>query len=209
MEQQIGNFYIKGDVFAHVQAMLPWKGWELVKPIFLARLKEAEYLASSITYRTGFDCVLCETPQGNQRFISHGREHHNNLFAHHKQGFTWESTYHHMVAEHNVVCPKDFWLFIVKFTSKFEPASDIERRFMKKKKTKVRKPTWSINVVSSNIDTAVYNVNTERLLIKFNNGGQYIYSDVTVDEIVEFTLAESQGSYFSKHIKANKPCTKR
>lgn len=68
---------------------------------------------------------------------------------------------------------------------------------------------WRLEVVSTNIARAVYNVRKEKLLIEFKNGSQYVYSAVTVEEFTEFTLAESQGRWFMENIRDQKDCEKR
>lgn len=63
------------------------------------------------------------------------------------------------------------------------------------------KPLWKLNVVSSTIKQAQYNVAKEKLMIVFVSGDRYVYDDVTVEEFTEFTLAESQGKWFHQNIK--------
>jgi hypothetical protein len=69
-------------------------------------------------------------------------------------------------------------------------------------------PTWSMKIVSSSLALAVYNVKEETMAIRFNNGSEYLYRYVDVDEFIEFTLAESQGKWFANHIKDIKPFDK-
>jgi len=54
---------------------------------------------------------------------------------------------------------------------------------------------------SSNICASTYNSTTNELIIIFNHGGQYKYTDVTKTDYMRFELAESQGSVLNTHIK--------
>ena len=53
---------------------------------------------------------------------------------------------------------------------------------------------------SSNIMGAVYFSTSKELIVSFNSGS-YVYFGVEQSEIDSWLLADSVGSYFSKHIK--------
>lgn len=63
------------------------------------------------------------------------------------------------------------------------------------------KPIWHLRVVSSNISHAAYNVEKSKLKIDFHGDRSYVYYGVSVSEFMDFTLAESQGSFLSRNIK--------
>tara|TARA_B100000700_G_scaffold101966_1_gene114954 strand:+ start:6440 stop:6688 length:249 start_codon:yes stop_codon:yes gene_type:complete len=71
----------------------------------------------------------------------------------------------------------------------------------KKKQPSRTRPVWHLDVVSSNIDKASYNFEKEKLLIKFRNGTKYAYEDVSLDEFIEFSKADSQGQWFMENIR--------
>jgi hypothetical protein len=54
---------------------------------------------------------------------------------------------------------------------------------------------------SSNILASEYNQASRDLVITFNAGRQYTYSNIDHKSYIRFEIAESQGSVFSKHIK--------
>jgi hypothetical protein len=54
---------------------------------------------------------------------------------------------------------------------------------------------------SSNICASTYNTENSELIITFNNGGQYAYSNVSKTDYTRFEMAESQGLVFGSHIK--------
>jgi hypothetical protein len=55
-------------------------------------------------------------------------------------------------------------------------------------------------VNSSNIKTAKYNTESKDLIVEFNNGSQYEYSDVPWEKFTKFRMSESQGKYFNTNI---------
>lgn len=57
---------------------------------------------------------------------------------------------------------------------------------------------------SSNICASTYDKLTKELIITFNNGGQYKYSDVSLTDYTRFELADSQGIVFNTHLKKYK-----
>lgn len=65
-------------------------------------------------------------------------------------------------------------------------------------------PVWHLNVVSSNIKSARFNVKKGYLYIVFHSGKEYRYSDVTQKEFLRFTLAPSQGKFLNEFIKPTK-----
>ena len=54
---------------------------------------------------------------------------------------------------------------------------------------------------SSNILSSDYNQEKKELMITFNAGRRYTYSNIENKDYIRFEIAESQGSVFSKHIK--------
>lgn len=54
---------------------------------------------------------------------------------------------------------------------------------------------------SSNICASTYEKDTQNLTIIFNNGGQYVYENVSPTDYTRFELADSQGAVFNTHIK--------
>ena len=63
-------------------------------------------------------------------------------------------------------------------------------------------------IKSSNIKKTVYDTETKKLVVEFNNGFKYEYDDVPHQTYTKFRLSESQGKYFntkiSKTYKFNK-----
>lgn len=77
------------------------------------------------------------------------------------------------------------------------------------RKSKVAKagstrPVWILNITSTNLTKAWFNVQNETLTVEFKSGKRYRYSDVSIEEFAEFTLAESQGKWFIENIKDSK-----
>ena len=180
---------IDGTYMSNFKLFTPdaWRGWDFVKPIFLARLKELQKHPTTVTaYRKPIKCKLCHAKIKRFKYLRHGQE--------------WHSAVAHVVGEHDGVVTQEFWEFVVKATSHIVKAIPEEIQYMNDKPK--RKPNWTINVDgSSNIAQAKYNVKKEKLLIQFAGGAKYVYSDVDLDTIVEFTLADSVGSYFHKNIR--------
>jgi hypothetical protein len=54
---------------------------------------------------------------------------------------------------------------------------------------------------SSNILMSEWNQKTKNLIITFNYGGKYQYSNVDPKDYLRFEADESQGKVFNKHIK--------
>lgn len=54
---------------------------------------------------------------------------------------------------------------------------------------------------SSNICASTYDKATQALVIIFNNGGQYLYENVSPTDYTRFEVADSQGAIFNSHIK--------
>lgn len=54
---------------------------------------------------------------------------------------------------------------------------------------------------SSNILMSEWNQKTKNLIITFNYGGKYSYSNVDPKDYLRFEVDESQGKVFNKHIK--------
>lgn len=58
-----------------------------------------------------------------------------------------------------------------------------------------------IEVESSNIAAIAYIKEGKQLMVQFNNGAVYAYSDVPEDVYQEFQDATSKGRFFAEHIK--------
>ena len=54
---------------------------------------------------------------------------------------------------------------------------------------------------SSNICASTYDKSNSSLTIIFNNGGQYIYENVSSSDYLRFEVADSQGAVFNSHLK--------
>lgn len=76
------------------------------------------------------------------------------------------------------------------------------------KKVGKSKPVVSMNVVSSTIAKVWYNMVTLNFTVEFQNGSKYRYADVSLKEFKAFVCADSQGKYFTAHIKDVKETTK-
>jgi hypothetical protein len=55
-------------------------------------------------------------------------------------------------------------------------------------------------IKSSNVKKTEYDTETKSLLVEFNNGHRYEYSDVPHQIYTQFRMAESQGKFFSSKI---------
>jgi hypothetical protein len=55
-------------------------------------------------------------------------------------------------------------------------------------------------VKSSNVKHTEYDTETKVMLVEFNNGHKYEYSDVPHQVYTQFRTAESQGKFFSSKI---------
>ena len=58
-------------------------------------------------------------------------------------------------------------------------------------------------IKSSNIKKTVYDTETKKLVVEFNNGFKYEYDDVPHQLYTSFRSAESQGNFFNKNISKN------
>ena len=56
---------------------------------------------------------------------------------------------------------------------------------------------------SSNVLASIYDTNTNDLILIFNKGNQYKYSNVSVTDYTRFEISESQGKVFNTHIKTH------
>lgn len=56
---------------------------------------------------------------------------------------------------------------------------------------------------STNLKSGKYNIDSQKLIITFNNGMLYEYDDVPHEIFAELNLAESVGKYFNKNIAKN------
>jgi hypothetical protein len=57
------------------------------------------------------------------------------------------------------------------------------------------------SVQSSHIDSIDYSVLSGNLTVKFKNGKEYEYSDVSAATYAAFLVAPSKGAFFSSNIK--------
>lgn len=63
------------------------------------------------------------------------------------------------------------------------------------------KGTKIINEIqSSNIRKTEYDTETKNLMVEFNNGAQYEYSEVPHQLYTQFRMSESQGKFFNTKI---------
>jgi len=77
------------------------------------------------------------------------------------------------------------------------------KRLPMKEKRK-HKPVWKMEVHSSTIKRVAYNIEKEKLLVTFHNDSQYVYDDVTLEDFVLFTKADSKGVWFTENIRSIK-----
>jgi len=56
------------------------------------------------------------------------------------------------------------------------------------------------DIKSSNIKHTEYDTETKKMLVEFNNGLKYEYSDVPLQVYTQFRMNESQGKFFSSKI---------
>lgn len=55
-------------------------------------------------------------------------------------------------------------------------------------------------IKSSNIKKTIYNTETKKLVVEFNNSSKYEYEDVPHQVYTKFRMSESQGKFFSGEI---------
>ena len=55
-------------------------------------------------------------------------------------------------------------------------------------------------IKSSNIKKTEYDTETKKLIVEFNNGSKYIYSEVPHQIYTKFRMSPSQGKFFSTDI---------
>lgn len=58
-----------------------------------------------------------------------------------------------------------------------------------------------VSVTSSSIDSVGYGPKTKSLVVKFKNGGVYVYADVETSVYVAFMSASSKGNFLDAEIK--------
>jgi hypothetical protein len=56
------------------------------------------------------------------------------------------------------------------------------------------------DIKSSNIKHTEYDTETKKMLVEFNNGIKYEYSDVPHQIYTQFRISESQGKFFNSKI---------
>lgn len=69
------------------------------------------------------------------------------------------------------------------------------------------KPIWTLNIKSSTLKKAKYDVEKKVLYLEFKSGQVYEYQKVKLKEFVAFTLADSQGKYFHEFLRDHKEGT--
>lgn len=57
-----------------------------------------------------------------------------------------------------------------------------------------------IHISSSNLKSAIYDTENEKLTVTFNSGSIYEYNKVPWTKFTKFRMAESQGKYFNESI---------
>ena len=67
----------------------------------------------------------------------------------------------------------------------------------------------SVDIQSSNLQSAVYDTESEDLSVTFNNGSIYEYNKVPWSKFTKFRLAESQGKHFNENIAKVHKYTKK
>ena len=55
-------------------------------------------------------------------------------------------------------------------------------------------------ISSSNIKTTEYDVDSNKLIVEFNNGQKYEYEGVPLQTYTQFRMSESQGKFFTTKI---------
>jgi len=55
-------------------------------------------------------------------------------------------------------------------------------------------------ISSSNIKTTEYDVDSNKLIVEFNNGQKYEYEGVPLQIYTQFRMSESQGKFFTTKI---------
>jgi hypothetical protein len=63
-------------------------------------------------------------------------------------------------------------------------------------------------IQSSNLKSATYYTEEEKLSVTFNNGGIYEYEKVPWSKFTKFRMSESQGKYFNQEISKTHKFTK-
>jgi hypothetical protein len=57
-----------------------------------------------------------------------------------------------------------------------------------------------VSITSSNLKSATYNTEEKTLMVEFNNGAIYQYTEVPWEIFTKFRMAESQGKFFNTSI---------
>ena len=55
-------------------------------------------------------------------------------------------------------------------------------------------------ISSSNIKLTEYDVESNKLIVEFNNGAKYEYENIPIQLYTQFRMAESQGKFFTSKI---------
>ena len=63
-------------------------------------------------------------------------------------------------------------------------------------------------ISSSNIKTTEYDVDSNKLIVEFNNGQKYEYEGVPLQTYTQFRMSESQGKFFTSDIAKKYPYKK-
>jgi hypothetical protein len=65
-----------------------------------------------------------------------------------------------------------------------------------------------VTIKSSNLQSATYFTEEEKLSVTFNNGSIYEYEKIPWAKFTKFRMAESQGKYFNQEISKTHKFTK-
>ena len=68
------------------------------------------------------------------------------------------------------------------------------------KKTEIIGTKIICEVESSNLKKTEYDTETKKMLVEFNNGAKYEYSEVPHQLYTQFRMSESQGKFFNTKI---------
>lgn len=68
------------------------------------------------------------------------------------------------------------------------------------KKEKIEGKKIIVEIESSNLKSAEYYTDEEKLLVEFNNGSKYEYEKVPWSIFTKMRTSKSQGSFFAKNI---------
>lgn len=67
---------------------------------------------------------------------------------------------------------------------------------------------WIENFKSSHLIKYIYDGYRCSLIVKYNDGCQYLYAGVPTSVFYRFEMSESKGKFMHQYIRNNYPCTK-